>query len=570
MCLGKKNLLQIIYSLVFAVFLSCPFLTAAQTNYIQTGFKDYDFLDRLEIKTRNPEFNYSAIKPYSRHLTSIQLEVTDSLLQSNSNYADLTDIDKYNLQSELMNNSEWTKPRDYFNSKKPVFNALYKTKSNLLEVNNKDLFLAINPVVYFTAGKEQNVGKVLFQNTRGLSVRGMISKKVGFNLYFTDNQERNPEYVNQWITRNDAVPGAGFYKNENFSTKGTVDYFDARGSVSWNVAKFIDMQFGYDKNFIGAGYRSLFLSDFSNSATFFKINTRIWKFDYQNLFFELHPQYNITGNKLAPRKYARMNYLSINAAKWLNLGIFEGVSFGRQDHFDFAYLNPVMFLRPAESNEGSADNASVGFDAKANIGGKVQLYSQFLLDELKVKELVKGTGWWANKNGLQVGLKYIDAFGLKNVDMQLETNSVRPYTYAHFDSVANYTHYNQPLAHPLGANFREFIGIVKAQPLNKLFLRATAIYYYQGLDSAGVNFGSNPFLDYRTRPRDYGFKIGDGDKATCAIIQLVASYELAQNLFIDLTGFIRNYKIASVDETQKTKTITISLRWNIRRREFLF
>ncbi|HRI22298.1 MAG TPA: hypothetical protein PLA68_15155, partial [Panacibacter sp.] len=173
-------------------------MTAAQTNYIQTGFKDYDFLDRLEIKTRNPEFNYSAIKPYSRHLTSIQLEVTDSLLQSNSNYADLTDIDKYNLQSELMNNSEWTKPRDYFNSKKPVFNALYKTKSNLLEVNNKDLFLAINPVVYFTAGKEQNVGKVLFQNTRGLSVRGMISKKVGFNLYFTDNQERNPEYVNQW------------------------------------------------------------------------------------------------------------------------------------------------------------------------------------------------------------------------------------------------------------------------------------------------------------------------------------------------------------------------------------
>ena len=108
------------------------------------------------------------------------------------------------------------------------------------------------------------------------------------------------------------------------------------------------------------------------------------------------------------------------------------------------------------------------------------------------------------------------------------------------------------------------------QPLKKLYLRGTAIYYFQGLDSAGVNFGSNVFKDYDTRPRNYGFKIGDGDKATCTIIQLVASYELAQNLFIDLTGFIRNYKIASVAEAQNTRSITLSLRWNIGRREFLF
>ena len=570
MFLAKKNPLQIIYSLLLLLILSVPFFAISQTNYIPIGLKDYDFLDRLEIKTRNPQLSYSTVKPYPRRLTALQLEMTDSLLQSNSNYANLTEIDKYNLQSELMNNADWTKHRDYFDSKKPVLKSLYRTKSNLLEVNNKDLFLVVNPVVYFTGGKEQGNDKILFQNTRGLSVRGMIGKKVGFNLYFTDNQERAPQYVNDWILSKDAVPGAGFYKNKNFSTKGIVDYFDARGSVSWNVAKFIDMQFGYDKNFIGSGYRSLFLSDFSNSATFFKINTRIWKFNYQNLYFELHPQYNTTGNTLIPRKYARMNYLNINATKWLNLGVFEGISFGRQDHFDFAYLNPVMFLRPAESNAGSADNATVGFDAKANIAGKVQLYGQFLLDELKVKELFKGTGWWANKYGLQVGVKYIDAFGLKNVDLQLEANQVRPYTYSHFDSVANYSHYNQPLAHPLGANFKEFIGIVKAQPMKKLYLRATAIYYFQGLDSAGVNFGSNIFLDYNTRPRDYGLKIGDGDKATCTILQLVASYELAQNLFVDVTGFIRNYKIASVGETEKTKSITVSLRWNIGRREFMF
>jgi hypothetical protein len=567
---AKGKLLQIIYSCLFIFVFGFPIFLHAQTNYIQTGLKDYDFFDRLEIKTRNQDLYFSNIKPFPRRLTALQLAYADSLAQSNSNYGNLTPIDRYNLESELMNHSEFTTHHDYFNSKKPVWNALYKTKSHLLEVNNKDLFLAIDPVIYFAGGKEQDNENALFQNTRGLAVRGMISRKVGFNIYFTDNQESVPRYVNNFITKYDAVPGAGFYKGSNLASKGTVDYFDARGSVTWNVAKFIDMQFGYDKNSLGAGYRSLFLSDFSNAATFFKINTRIWKFDYQNLYFELHPQYNYTGNSLAPRKYARMNYLSMNLNKWLNLGIFEGVSFGRKDHFDFAYLNPVMFLRPAESNAGSADNAMVGFDAKVNIAGRVQLYGQLLIDELKVKEVIKGTGWWANKQGIQLGMKYIDVFGLKNVDLQLETNNVRPYTYAHFDSVSNYTHYNQPLAHPLGANFREFIAIIKAQPYKKVYLRATAIYYYQGMDSAGVNFGSNVFSNYNSRPRDYGFSIGDGDKATCTMLQVVASYELAQNLFADITGLFRNYSLASVADKQQTKMVTLSLRWNIGRREYLF
>src|SRR5262249_31527630 len=154
--------------------------------------------------------------------------------------------------------------RDYYYSKKP-FIGLYKTKAHLLEVNNKDFFLALDPVVYFSVGKENNNSKILFQNTRGLTARGMISKKVGFSLYFTDNQERDPIYVNEWIQQHNAVPGTGFYKNSDGTNTRKVDYFDARGSVSWNVAKFIDMQFGFDKHQLGPGYRSLYFSDFSQS-----------------------------------------------------------------------------------------------------------------------------------------------------------------------------------------------------------------------------------------------------------------------------------------------------------------
>ena len=70
------------------------------------------------------------------------------------------------------------------------------------------------------------------------------------------------------------MPGVGFYKT--FKQNG-VDYFDARGYITFNAAKYIDFQFGYDKNFIGNGYRSMFLSDWGNSYLFLKINTRIWK-----------------------------------------------------------------------------------------------------------------------------------------------------------------------------------------------------------------------------------------------------------------------------------------------------
>jgi hypothetical protein len=54
--------------------------------------------------------------------------------------------------------------------------------------------------------------------------------------------------------------------------------------------------------------------------------------------------------------------LSINATKWLNIGLFEGVIFGRKDHFEFQYLNPIIFYRHIEGAIGSPDNALAGLD----------------------------------------------------------------------------------------------------------------------------------------------------------------------------------------------------------------
>src|SRR5262249_19745159 len=136
-------------------------------------------------------------------------------------------------------------------------------------------------------------------------------------------------------------------------------------------------------------------------------------------------------------------------------------------------------------------------------------------------------------------------FGIKNLDLQIEANRVRPFTYSHGDSVATYTHYNQPLAHPLGANFQEFIGIARYQPAPKWFLQGKLFYWKQGIDSSSESFGSNIFLvnTIPPRSRDFGYSLGDGLGTKGLMASFLLSYELRQNLFIDLSATFRKYDV---------------------------
>ncbi len=573
--------MQIIKSLSKLLFFICPVFVTAQSTYLNQGTKDIHFVDRLEIKQQtNTDLNFSTLRPFSRKFIVRQAEFIDSARMGYTesltnvdkyktwNNQDLSETDEYNLHSFLMNNSEWVSvPRQDFMSKKPILKSLYKTKTNLLEVNTKDFFLALNPVIQFQEGKENNNSENMFVNTRGAIVRGMIAHKIGFSSFITDNQERGPLFFQQQVSKFGAVPGVGFYKP--FKATG-YDYFDARGYITFGVTKYIDVQFGYDKNFIGNGYRSLFLSDWGNSYLFLKLNTKIWKFNYQNLFMELMPQFKKAGDTLLDRKYAAMHHLSMNITKWLNMGLFEGVIFGRKNRFDLQYLNPIIFYRSVEGNVGSPDNALVGLDFKANVAHHFQFYGQFLLDEFILSEIKNDPTNWVNKWGIQAGAKYVDAFNIRNLDLQFETNRVRPFTYSHGDTIANYTNYNQPLAHPLGANFQEFIGIINYQPKPRWSIYVKAIYYFQGLDSAGKDFGGNPFEDYRNRTMESGFKIGGGNKATCLNSFLQVSYEWKENLFFDISAQYRTYKIANIPGQTNTTLINAGIRLNMFKRDYDF
>lgn len=539
--------IKLLFRLVLAIL---PLSAFAQSSYIRTGAAEYEVLDRLEIKTRSTLLNQSFVKSYTRKRA---FAAADSILKNKGHYPGLTAIDLYHLK-QLLDDPESNSE----NVRSPFSSIGMHSKT-------ANGYFFLSPVIRAGMSKESGNGNNPFITTIGIDTRGIIFKKIGYSFYTTANSERLPVYLSDWLSRYNTVPGAGNYKNK---AGNKLSYMDTRGSLQTSVTKYIDLQIGYDKNFLGNGYRSLFLSDFSASTAFVKISTRIWKLNLQSLYMKLTPQYGIV-NMADAKKYLRINTLGIDFTKWLNVSFFDAVVLGRKNGFDLNYILPVTFLRAMEQQSGSPDNALFGMNVKANLAGKIQLYGQVLLDEFKLSEIKAQSGWWANKYGYQLGIKYIDVLGIRNFDLQLETNHVRPFTYTHFDSVTNYTHYNQPLAHPLGANFQEFIGIARYQPTAKLYINAKAIYYKQGLDSLGFNTGNNVLINYDTRPRSYGWEVGSGNKATCLYLSLLVSYEPVKNLFMDISVMSRNFKTQLAGNITTTM-ISAGLRWNISRREFDF
>jgi hypothetical protein len=558
-------------------FVCSVLFTAAQSSYLPQQSKHLHFIDRLEIKTGTiSDLNFTITKPYDRRYAIEWLAAkADSmrgiqpLFYSTDTALALNKVDEYNLRSLYLNNQEWFKSdRSVFNSKKPLFKKFYKTPASLIEKYGDDFFVAVNPMINYRQMVElNNTVQNIFINQRGLNVRAGIGNRVGVSAMVMDVQERGPLFVQQWVDSLAAVPGANFYKT--FKQTG-VDYIDARGSLTFKAAKYINFQIGYDRNFIGNGQRSLFLSDFGANNFFVKLNTRFWKLNYQNLFMELHTTgKSNSSNNLVPKKYATMHHLSMNVLPWLNVGVFESVVFGRTNRFEFGYMNPVIFFRAIEGNLGSSDNAMLGADFKANLVKKLQVYGQLLIDEFNFAQLRKDRSWWGNKTGLQLGLKYIDVANIRNLDLQLEFNRVRPFTYSHFDSVSSYTNYNLPLAHQLGANFNELIAIVRYQPIGKLNVTGRLIYWQQGLDSAGGrNAGSDIFrLNTNGRNSNFGYSVLNGVKSTGINASLLASYELYENIFIDANLLIRRYTAGNT-ATKNTVLLGLGVRMNLWPREY--
>ncbi|MFK7934904.1 MAG: hypothetical protein AB8G22_15450 [Saprospiraceae bacterium] len=552
------------YYLPFIYCLLLSFSLWGQGTNVPLNNRAYHVLDRLDIKTDIQSPIFSSLRPFTRGDIVKYALVVDTAY----NQVSLTSLDRNDLYYLFKDSNEWLISSTYpttiggknelstaqvissrkdsrYTERKPLLKYFYKTPANLLEINQPFLHLRVNPILNLSIAQPNGDGGALFANQRGLIIRGGIDDRIYFYTSIIESQQGFANYINQRVDETKSLPGQGFYKNfqsSAFENTRSFDYLNSQGYIGFNVTKHVGIQFGYGRHFIGNGYRSLLLSDFSNNHLYLKLNWRIGRFHYQNLYTELTANSARTesGNGLLIKRFMTAHYFGYRLTKNITVGFYEAVVFSRNS-FDFNYLNPVILYRTVEQAVGSPDNALLGFDAKWNLFNRFQIYGQLMLDEFKFDELfVEQRGWWGNKYAIQAGAKYIDAFGIDHFDVQYERNAARPYTYTHRDSSSAYAHLQQPLAHPVGANFKENLLILRYQPTKNLFFNTRWINIDYGQDPAGKNFGSNILIPHTTREMDFGNETGQGIATEVNIIGLELSYQFFHNMFIDLHYFYRN------------------------------
>jgi hypothetical protein len=536
----------------------------AQGTGLPFGGEGYHMLDRLMIKTAAESPMHASLKHYTRASVARMAMVADSLR------ANLSPIDLLDIQYLYDDNNEWYRG-ERLRQKKPVLGFAYPSPANFLEVDVPDFHLRINPMININMSPVTTEAEPIFINQRGVELRGGVDNRLYFYVNILESQARFPAYVQARVNRDRALPGASLYKgydSDVFGLSNGYDFLNGQGYLGFNITPHVGAQMGYGRHFIGNGYRSLLLSDFAQHYSYLRLNWQVWKLHYQNLFAELDLRSaNYTrGDVAVSKKHMAMHHLSINLGSRLNIGIFEAVIYDRPNNIAVQYLNPVIFYRAVEHATGSPDNVLLGADGRLNIARRLQLYGQFILDEFVFGELVTDNrGWWANKYGLQAGLKYIDVLGIDHLDLQAEYNFVRPYTYSHRDSTASYTHHHQPLAHPLGANFNEAIFIVRYRPLPRILLEARHIRALVGEDVPGANWGNNILLDHQTRVQDYGNTTGQGLAADISLWGLDLSYQLAHNCYVDLQYFYRNKRSDVADRANVLRYFGGGIRLNMPR-----
>ena len=434
---------------------------------------------------------------------------------------------------------------------------------HFVEVQGKDYWFTVDPFFDLQVGKDGEADfSSTYNNTRGIYIQAGLGKRLNLTTSIYESQGRFADYYNQYAESLKAygpdpaiIPGRGIAKRFK---DNSYDYPVAEAYLSYTPTDFLNVQFGHGKNFIGDGYRSLFQSDVASPYPFLKLNTTFWKIKYTSTWMwlkDVRPEVVVDDAFLT--KYMANHYLSWNVSKRLNVGLFESVMWADTNGrgFDVNYLNPIIFFRAIEFETGQgAGNAILGLSSKYKWNNKVNLYGQFILDEFSLGDVKAGEKSWKNKFGFQLGAKYFNAFKVDNLLLQAEYNRVRPYTYSHNTQILNYGHFNQPMAHLWGANFRELV-LIGRYNYKRWNADAKFIIGQRGFDfntdEDSFSYGGDIYRNYNDRNADTGIEIGQGNKTNSFMAEIEAGYLLnpATNLKVFTNIIYRDFNPDAITAT---------------------
>jgi len=478
----------------------------AQQTFLNTDLNN--LIDAYYIKYPTESF-HSSMKPYVGFAVK---EADDSAFH----------INNYKIKNNFLFNSFHAKPQQ-----------------------RNHFAMQVLPQLDEQVGYDVNAKHSVNEVSGGAYVRLDINNDFSAAITAIGGQVSYPGFTDTIVSKSKIIPGLG----RAYGNNGNYTFTNFTGYVSYSPFKALNFQVAKDKIFIGDGYRSLLLSDVANSYPYFKTTINIWHLQYSFWYSWMQDIYKPNGiRQNALNRFGTFHYLSWNVTKNFNFSFFESEIFQGTDSirhrgFDPNYLNPIIFYRPVEYSLGSGDNALIGFNSSVKFAKYFKLYGQVILDEFNLTYIKQMNGWWANKQGYQIGLKYVNAFGVKNLSLQGEFNYVRPYTYSHASEQQNYSQFNQPLADPFGANFYESLGFISYKHKNwQIDLKG--MFTVVGKDRKGdtTSIGQNIFLSYDLRAHDFGNHIAQGVQYRIMQGEFKFTYFIIRGLNLRLeAGVIERY-----------------------------
>ncbi len=374
-------------------------------------------------------------------------------------------------------------------------------KENFIVLKGKEYWCSIDPIIDLELGTDL-VGDSLtrlFWNTRGIRVQAKIGKHVAFSTSVYETQCKVPGYISDVISghgeffpnsagtsytqNNGIVPG--YARTKTFKISG-YDFGMAEGQVSVLVNKHLNFQAGNGSQFIGSGYRSLLLSDYTTNYPFAKIQTHTLRgrLQYSVTYALLQNLYRLkdyaTVESIYERKLATFHYLDFAATRNWQIGLFHGAVWNRTDSsgtkpLDFALINPVIFSNIAlRGMESSKYQSVVGINTAVQLG-PMEIYGQF-------------AAGGSSAVAAQAGLYWQD-LAVDNLDFRIEVNVAERNTYLTENKRMNWSHSNLPLAHPLVAGFKELVTQLSWSK-KRFFISETFIYSVRDQNDL-YNIGTN-------------------------------------------------------------------------------
>jgi hypothetical protein len=263
------------------------------------------------------------------------------------------------------------------------------------------------------------------------------------------------------------------------------------------------------------------------------------------------------------RKWGAFHYIDWNINTRASLGFFnaliaeEADDQGNLHGFDINYINPILFLRSLGPSGGVSDHTLFGFNGKYKVLNKTTVYGQVLIDQSTNS---------ANscRNAYQLGFRGADLFKVNSLNYLFEFNTASPYTYSNQNPIVNYAELSEPLAHPFGANFKEWLGIMNYS-IGRFDFQGQLNYAKYGLNTTSINYGKDiTIADNSALPTSNVGSTGQGVATTLKYAEGTVSFMLnpKYNLRVEVGGLLRQEKNDLTDT--KTTLITLGLRSSFR------